>query len=260
MTHIKVAGKWLIRLALCGLLAVVAFAVTVLIILPRATHGAALTVLTGSMTPGIPVGSVVIDRPVDPATLKVGDIATYQKTAGKAEYITHRIVAINTSTTPETFTFKGDANPGPDIDPVPATAIRGKVWFHVPYLGAIRDSIQSHGMRGLALLAAVLGLVGFGAYQVVSGIKQRGRGDLLVLRFAPDAFGDIDPATVGRLFGGECSVDDQTGVATLTFEADATQRKVVSQLLAPYQLAADRPAQNPEQRAAKHRVSANGNP
>ena len=49
----------------------------------------ALTVLTGSMTPEIPVGSVVIDRPVDPGMLKVGDVATYQKVPGVDEYITH---------------------------------------------------------------------------------------------------------------------------------------------------------------------------
>src|SRR4051794_38499467 len=86
---------WSIRLLLLAVLAVVAFAIAVLVVLPRATHGTALTVLTGSMTPEIPVGSIVVDRPVDPGTLHVGDIATYQKEPGKAEFITHRIVKID---------------------------------------------------------------------------------------------------------------------------------------------------------------------
>ena len=161
---------WTTRLALVGVLGLIAFAATVLLVLPRATHSVAMTVLTGSMTPTIPVGSIVIDRPVDPGTLHVGDIATYQKTAGKAEYITHRIVKVDTSKSPTMFTFKGDANRGPDIDQVPATAIRGKVWFHVPYLGAIRDAIHTKG--ALAALA-MLALAGYALVQVVGVIRDR---------------------------------------------------------------------------------------
>jgi signal peptidase len=155
--------RLLARAAATLVLGAVLFAVAVLVVIPKATHGTALTVLTGSMTPRIPVGSIVIDRPVDPGTLHVGDIATYQKAPGKAEYITHRIVAINTKTTPTTFTFKGDANRGPDITPVPATAIRGKVWFHLPYLGAARDSLHTRGgIEGVAMLALLV----FAAYQL----------------------------------------------------------------------------------------------
>lgn len=158
------------RVLLAGILGLVAFALSVLIVIPRATHGTALTVLTGSMTPNIPVGSVVIDRPVDPGTLHVGDIATYQEAPGKAEYITHRIVKIDTSKSPTQFTFKGDANRGPDIKLVPATAIRGKVWFHIPYLGGIRDAIQTKG--GLAGVAMVL-LAGYALFQVAGAYKDR---------------------------------------------------------------------------------------
>lgn len=163
-------AKWAARTALLLTLGCVLFAISVLIIIPRATHGTALTVLTGSMTPDIPVGSVVVDRPVDPGTLHVGDIATYQKTPGKAEYITHRIVKIDTSKTPTQFTFKGDANKGADIAPVPATAIRGKVWFHVPFLGSIRDAVQTKG--GLIGVAMVL-LAGYALLQVAGAYKDR---------------------------------------------------------------------------------------
>lgn len=161
-------ATWTARLVLFAALGLVAFAVAVLTVIPRATHGAALTVLTGSMRPTIPVGSLVIDRPVDPGTLRVGDVATYQKEPGRAEFITHRIVGIDTKTTPTTFTFKGDANRGPDITKVPATAIRGKVWFHVPYLGAIRDALHTGG--GLAAAAMVL-LGAYALYQLYGAIR-----------------------------------------------------------------------------------------
>src|SRR5581483_4069860 len=165
-------ARWAVRLFLVAGLGLVGFALVVLLVLPRATHSEALTVLTGSMTPKIPVGSVVIDRPVDPGTLHVGDIATYQKAPGEAEYITHRIIKIDTSKTPAMFTFKGDANRGPDIDPVPATAIRGKVWFHVPYLGAIRDALRTKG--GLAGIGMVL-LGAYALVQLAGVLKDRRR-------------------------------------------------------------------------------------
>jgi signal peptidase len=163
-------ATWAIRLVLFAVLGGVAFAVAVLVVIPRATHGVALNVLTGSMTPGIPVGSVVIDRPVDPGTLKVGDVATYQKAPGKPEFITHRVVKIDASKNPVLFTFKGDANRGEDVKPVPATAIRGKVWFHVPYLGALRDTLHTGG--GMAAVAMLV-LVGYALVQVGGALRDR---------------------------------------------------------------------------------------
>lgn len=246
LKHARTAAKWLVRLVLIGLLCVIAAAVTVLVILPRASHGTALTVLTGSMTPDIPVGSVVIDRPVDPGTLHVGDIATYQTAPGVNEYITHRIIKIDTSKNPVLFTFKGDANRGPDITPVPAGAIRGKVWFHVPYLGAIRDSLKGAFGRTLILAVVVLGLGGFAAKQFTDEIRARRRRRsgsdaaddqadepaTLAMSFDLDAFGDVDPSFVAELLQGECEVLDDTFV--LRFSADDERLTVLRALLAPY--------------------------
>lgn len=154
------------------IMAATAVAVAVLIVIPRAVDGVAMTVLTGSMSPQIPVGSIVVDRPVDPVRLKVGDVAAYQKAAGVDTYITHRVAAVHTDTTPITFTFKGDANRVADLDPVPATAIRGQVWFHVPYLGTVRDALQSHGMRGLVLAVVLVLLGGYSVSQLYGGVRQ----------------------------------------------------------------------------------------
>lgn len=231
-------ARWTYRIVASALLALVLGAVTVLVVLPRATHGTALTVLTGSMTPGIPVGSVVIDRPVDPGTLKVGDVATYQKAPGVDEYITHRIVKIDTSTNPATFTFKGDANRGPDITPVPAAAIRGKVWFHVPYLGTWRDSISGPMGRVVVIAVVVLMLGGYSLRQIRESLRDRktapadAEGTALTLEFAPGAFGSTDPAFVARLLQGELEPFD--GGFRLTFEADEARRAVLSDLLTPY--------------------------
>jgi signal peptidase len=164
------ALQWLRRLLAFSFLAVVAAALGVLIVVPRAVHGTAMTVLTGSMTPSIPVGSVVIVQPVDPRTLHVGDVATYQPEPGKPTFITHRITKIKTDKGVSTYTFKGDANPTADIFPVSAKQIRGKVLLHVPYLGAIRDALHTRG--GIAGVAVLL-LSGYAIAQVASARRDK---------------------------------------------------------------------------------------
>lgn len=161
-----IAGKVMLSL----LLALIVGALVTLTVVPRAVGGAALTVLTGSMTPEIAVGSVIIVRPADPGTLKVGDVVTYQKEPGKPAYVTHRIVKVHQDTHPVTLTTKGDANRSVDLDPIPVTAVRGKVLFDVPYLGTVKNAISTGG-TGLMLL--VLGLIGYALVQVVSVVRER---------------------------------------------------------------------------------------
>ena len=184
-TALALVMRAMVRVCLVTVIITLIGAITVLMIIPRATHSNALTVLTGSMTPEIPVGSVVLVRPVDPHTLKVGDIATYQAEPGEDAYITHRIVKINISEEPATFIFKGDANRGRDIKPVPAGAIRGEVWFHVPYLGAIRDAL--HGKAGLSLLAMLV-LGGYAISQLVELVRDKRK---------PATTVDVEPVRIG---------------------------------------------------------------
>ena len=164
----SIVGRWLGRVVAALLLLAVLAAASILILLPRATQGSAMTVLTGSMTPEIPVGSVVLVRPVDPATLEVGDVATYVEKDDV--FVTHRVHRINRKTKPTSYVFQGDANRTPDVDSVSADNIRGEVWFHVPYLGAIRDGLKGKG--GVTLLAMLL-LAGYAISQISAGLKQR---------------------------------------------------------------------------------------
>jgi signal peptidase I len=109
------------------------------------------------MTPTIPTGSLVIVLPADPLTMRPGEVITYQKAPGVAEFETHRIVAVHRDTNPVTFTTKGDNNPKPDVSPVPVGAVRGKVWVHAPYLGFVSDVVKTP--RGMVLVLGLLALV-----------------------------------------------------------------------------------------------------
>lgn len=86
-------------------------------------------VYTGSMEPAIPVGGIVVIKPVDPETLREGDIICFQ--LSQPTSITHRIINI----TDEGFITKGDANEDPDQWTVRKENVIGKVIFTIPFIG-----------------------------------------------------------------------------------------------------------------------------
>lgn len=142
-------------------------ALTVVILvsgLPRATGAQALIVLSGSMEPTIPVGAVVIARPVDPADVRVRDVITFthDSPAETVEFdpststlVTHRVIAIEETGDGTLFHTRGDANTVPDDPPVRAADVRGRVWYHVPYFGYAQQAMT----RGPTLLYAAAGLL-----------------------------------------------------------------------------------------------------
>jgi signal peptidase len=90
-------------------------------------------VYTGSMEPAIPVGSVVVIKPVDPETLKIRDIICFKLESESTTTVTHRIFNI----TDQGFITKGDANEDPDQWIVKKENVIGKAILTVPFIGYI---------------------------------------------------------------------------------------------------------------------------
>jgi signal peptidase len=95
-------------------------------------HGYVSIIMTGSMNPTIPVGSIVIIKKVNPEDVDVGDIIAFK---GSESTILHRV--IDKVVEEETFYFrtKGDANDVPDPWIVKPEDIRGALMFTIPYYG-----------------------------------------------------------------------------------------------------------------------------
>ncbi|MBN1093139.1 signal peptidase I [Blastococcus sp. TML/M2B] len=123
-------------------------------VFPLVTGGSALAVLSGSMSPGLPVGAMAFVRTVDPATVEPGDVITFQRAPDAPELVTHRVLAVDDSSGVPVFTTQGDANASPDLDPVPASAVRGELWFGVSNLG--RASALLHSPKGAGLLVVLV--------------------------------------------------------------------------------------------------------
>lgn len=113
------------------------------------------TVLTGSMEPNIPVGSLIYVKSVEPELLQPGDVALFYEGVGDVP-IAHRVVE-NVYGESELIT-KGDANEKNDIAPIPYQNVIGKVLVHIPVLGRILIPLGTlMGKLGmLAIIAAGL--------------------------------------------------------------------------------------------------------
>ena len=145
-----------------------------LVVVPRLVGAEPFTVLTGSMRPLMPPGTMIIVRPVEFTDLRVGDVITYQLESGQAAVVTHRIVSIDIGDDGPRLRTQGDANPSADIEPVRAEQVRGKVWYWVPYIGYV-TSVGSGD--GRANIVRVLGgaLIVYAVYAVVMGMVRSRR-------------------------------------------------------------------------------------
>lgn len=103
-----------------------------------------LTIISPSMEPKYPTGSLVYLIDVDPSSLEVGDVITFQIT--KNMTATHRIKEIVPDEDDPSilrFRTKGDNNDAYDGNLVEFKDVKGKVIFCIPLLGYLAQYIQT---------------------------------------------------------------------------------------------------------------------
>lgn len=109
---------------------------------------------SSSMTPKLPVNSLILVQKIEPEKIEVGDIVTYILNDNNI-LVTHRVVEIDS--TKQTFTTKGDANESNDSAPVHWGNVVGKVVFCVPGLGTPLRIITAEENR-IAVISVIVGL------------------------------------------------------------------------------------------------------
>lgn len=144
-----------------GLAWAVAGATAVLVLAlfaPYALGGSSFTVMSGSMTPSIRTGDVVIDQKIAAEDAKVGDVVTFRDPEGGRRLITHRVRKIRVGRDGViSFVTKGDAANAVQRWSVPAGGSIGLVRFRVPYLGyALWSTRQPLGRLILVVVPALL--------------------------------------------------------------------------------------------------------
>ena len=95
-------------------------------------------VVTGSMQPTLPVGSMIYTTQA--IAYKPHDIIAFKNASGQT--VTHRISDIQFGES-TMYTTKGDANSVADSTPVAVDDVTGKVIFHVPYVGYFTNFLKT---------------------------------------------------------------------------------------------------------------------
>ncbi|HEX2173033.1 MAG TPA: signal peptidase I [Dehalococcoidia bacterium] len=150
----RIAGLAVVGLCLLTLLA--------LGLGPRTGAYRTLTVLSGSMRPTIPEGSVVVVTPVALGEVRVGDVITYRIPVEDRRVVSHRVVEVVEEGDHPVVRTQGDANAAPDpwlarLDSDPAWRVRAAV----PKLGYLIQALRRPPVTTLAtglvpaLLAAI---------------------------------------------------------------------------------------------------------
>ena len=161
------------------LLVAVAFLAAILIVIPKVGGAIPLTVLTQSMEPGLPPGTLIVVGPVEFDDIKAGDVITYQIKSGEPAVITHRVIGFTSGDEGKLLLLQGDNNALPD-DPVREVQVQGRLWYSVPYMGFVNSAVNGENRSGIVAVIAGL-FFAYAAFMVFTGIadsrkKKRGKG------------------------------------------------------------------------------------
>lgn len=159
--RVRWGGRVLSKLA-TGIIALGLIGVISFFMVPRILGWQTVVVLSGSMEPTLPVGSVIFVQPAQATTVHVGDMLTFRPGSDaalppgfKTVQITHRVVEVIRKDGQLSFRTKGDANKAPDGYVIPARDVVGTVQWHIPYLGTAADRLRTR--EGFLLLVGIPG-------------------------------------------------------------------------------------------------------
>lgn len=122
-------------------------------------------VLTGSMTPTIPVGSVVYVKKAQ--DYKIGDVITFNSKNGQR--VTHRIASVEESG----FVTRGDANNTTDKELVSKTDVVGKNVFTLPHVGRAILFAKTPMGFGLIIVLPILVFIGFEIWNIKKELEKQ---------------------------------------------------------------------------------------
>jgi signal peptidase len=150
---------------LCSVLGTVLLIVLILACLPLTVPKVfgyhIYTVVSGSMEPEIPIGSLVYIESIPAAEVQKEEVIAFYGVMDTSSIITHRVVA--NSTNMGQFITKGDANDTNDMNPVPYDNYIGKVVLTIPVVGGLAQTftvgpgrIAAVCMIGAAVLLQII--------------------------------------------------------------------------------------------------------
>lgn len=167
------AATWSAQVAAWMVIFAAGAALAAAVVVPRVAGATPYTILTGSMRPSLPPGTLVVVKRTDVEEIAAGDVITYQLKSGQPTVVTHRVVNVGHKLDGTySIVTKGDANNVADAKPVMPIQIKGKVWYSVPYLGYVNNALTGSQRQivtyGIASLLAL-----YAAYMFTTSSRDR---------------------------------------------------------------------------------------
>ncbi|WP_243056990.1 signal peptidase I [Nocardioides sp. SR21] len=147
---------------------ILAFALATVMVLPTLLGYERYVIVSGSMEPTLPVGSVVYDEVVPVDELEVGDIITFVPPPeyGITDPVTHRIMRIvlaeEGTDAPGERIFRTQGDNNADMDPwlmVLDGPDQGRVVHHIPYVGYVYMALQVGWVQFLVIGVPAVALI-----------------------------------------------------------------------------------------------------
>ncbi len=170
-----------------------------------------VVLVSDSMAPGAPAGSLLITRPVDPAQVAVDDVLTVPLPAGEGR-VTHRVVEVEVEDGARWVRLQGDANTTPDAGRVRLDDSALRTVSVVPVLGRVVGGGNPVLLAGiLLLLVGTLGLAFVERRTRREEEESRGRHDPRL----PTGTGGLDTRALALFATLEALADDEMDKQTL---------------------------------------------
>lgn len=134
---------------------------------PRVFGYEIYSVISGSMEPAIPTGSLVYIKAIEPTEVLENDVIAFYSPTNPKAIITHRVV--KNQVVSGQFITKGDANAEADVNPIPYECLLGKLELSIPYAGALLSQVVTTEGKiavGAIIVASVI-------LQIVAGRLQK---------------------------------------------------------------------------------------
>jgi signal peptidase len=143
---------------ICRVLPIILILLVVLAYLPLYVPGLlgyeTFAIVSGSMEPTIPTGSLVFVKDALPDDLEPGDVISFRNDIGEGTVITHRLVEKQEEN--QCLITKGDANATNDLQPIPYGNLIGQVIASIPFLGFLTTFVAS--IQGKIVMVVILGI------------------------------------------------------------------------------------------------------
>lgn len=121
---------------------------------PMAAGYKTVVVLTGSMEPAFPAGSVIYYKAASFENINPNDVISFGISDDAHTVVTHRVVSKDQML--KTLTTKGDANNSSDPKDIAFSNVKGKVIsYHLPYVGTYIRYIQNYYIIGAIFLILI---------------------------------------------------------------------------------------------------------